>query len=226
MTDSLKFSLGHGHICWKLSWEKKISTGSSSKHPMDARGYGCQGFPFLRVPFFRNGTRVKIGFFYFKAQWDVHKPSCCLFGECYYGFRVSWNPEPEVVNLICVPILEDETQSEPRLGSRKRNQKLTPLLGCIDINTRERFFNSCGSARNQPLYCLFLNNMFYLVIVISLILSQAVHLFLSTIIHSDEWWAYRALQQNSDYYHFTINHSHLIFLIEILTCTPRIIENA
>ena len=99
-------------------FSEKIAMGSEFRrtepetHISDT--YGCPGSPFPWVPFFWNGMRVKIVLFYFKAQWGIHEPSCCIFGESGYGFAFNgtrnarWVPFTGIWYAICVPLLRTE----------------------------------------------------------------------------------------------------------------------
>ena len=56
----------------------------------------CQGSPFLRVPFFRNGTRLKIRFFF----WILKHNETCITSSALFSEKVAMgsvlgNPEPK-----------------------------------------------------------------------------------------------------------------------------------
>jgi len=58
------------------------------------------------------------------------------------------------------------------------------------------------------LYCRLLKIIYYQVLSVIYDLSNNLYFFLlGTTIHSDKWRAYRALQNNPDYNHLTVNHS-------------------
>ena len=97
---------------------------------------------FLKIYSFGTERVLKLGFFYCKAQWDVHKPFCCLLHEScsafgFHGTRNSrWIPCTRKWNPICVLLPRTEpylgsgfprAESRSGAGFREQNQKPTRL---------------------------------------------------------------------------------------------------